>query len=165
MVRLSFASGRDGIPKISSRVSRHDNGCLFVHKNSNTRLQARLLVIIGFEFFISLAIDSLTFSSSFTRWNSASVPTLQCFFHNENAHVDNRHSYVIARLVYVRKSLPGSFSAASIDAKLLNVESRKYSFYSAPCDCDIIGDGEATVITKSWRDLRQRLKSSFATYV
>lgn len=47
-------------------------------------------VIIGFEFLISLAIDSLTFSLSFTRWNSASVPTLQCSFHNENAHVDSR---------------------------------------------------------------------------
>lgn len=88
------------------------------HKNSGTA-HSRLPVIIGFEFLISLAIDSLTFSSSFTRWNSASVPTLQCFFHNENAHVDNRHSYVIARR---RRKSRLSFSATLFDGKLFNTK-------------------------------------------
>lgn len=47
----------------------------------------RAFAVIAFEFFISFAIDSLTFSSGSTRWNSVSVPTSPRFSYNENAHV------------------------------------------------------------------------------
>lgn len=59
----------------------------FDSRSREFQILSRQPAIIVCEFFISLAIDSLTFSSGPARWNSASMPTFQRFSCNENARV------------------------------------------------------------------------------
>lgn len=87
------------------------------------------------------------------------MPTLQCFFHNENVHVDNPTlSYVIARhgsATHESFSTPASFSATLIDAKYsfaasfeFNTNNSRVTFARVR-NCDIITKADAAAIMKS----------------